>query len=219
MNILMKMAAGMATTALAGGLVYGGIYRTQMKNAQELQRELGGNGVRESLSVQQSLGGGGQGSAGSESEGGRGQNAGREDDRIQGSGLGQGADAAAAGAGRGSGSATGTAGQQLDQNQADVHPEEIVLIPTIVQSISSEIALFQTDDGGTIVLEGRALSFAIELGLSLTEGDQVLLEGFFESGDFEVSSLENLTTGQRIVLREPEGRPLWAGGSGRRGGL
>jgi len=222
MRILMKIAAGIATTALAGGLVYGGVYRTQMKNEQELQRELGGNGARESLSVQQSLGGGGQGRAGSRSEVGRNQNAGEADARIQGSGSGQSASGSSRGqenSGRGAGAAVGAEGQPLDQSQADVHPEDVVIIQAIVQSVGSEAALFQADDGDTIVFEGRALSFAMELGLYLTDGDQVLLEGFYENGDFEVSSVENLTTGQRIVLREPEGRPLWAGGAGRRGGL
>ena len=215
MSMLMKIATGIVTTALAGGLVYGGIYRTQMKNEQELQRNLGGNGVRESFSVQQSLGGGGQGSAGSGSEGGRGQNAGGSDARIQGSGSGQFAAGSARGqenSGRGAGTAEDAEGLQVDQSQADVHPEDVVIIPAIVQSVSSEAALFQTDDGDTVVVEGRALSFAMELGLSLTDGDQMLLEGFYENGDFEVSSVENLTTGQWIVLREPEGRPLWAGG-------
>jgi len=43
------------------------------------------------------------------------------------------------------------------------------------------------------------------------------LAGFFEGEEFEVGRIENLTAGQIVALRDPDGRPQWAE-RGRRGG-
>ncbi len=53
--------------------------------------------------------------------------------------------------------------------------------------------------------------FWSESGIALTPGDQIELEGF-ESTDathMEVNWLTNLTTGETIQLRTPEGLPVW----------
>ena len=90
----------------------------------------------------------------------------------------------------------------------------------------SQGAVFDVDEdaltvtllgGEQIVLEGRAWSFAQEQGFAPQVGDQVTLAGFFYGEELEVGRIENLTTGQIVTLREPEGRPQWAG-RGRRGG-
>ena len=68
-----------------------------------------------------------------------------------------------------------------------------------------------------LVVEGRAWSYAQEIGFVAEIGDEVVVSGFLEDGEFVAGALENLTTGQAVVLREESGRPLWAGGRGRRG--
>ena len=81
-----------------------------------------------------------------------------------------------------------------------------------------EDALMVTLLGGEqIVLEERAWSFAQEQGFAPQVGDQVTLAGFLHGVELEIGRIENLTTGQIVTLRDPEGRPAWAG-RGRRGG-
>ncbi|MCD4671223.1 MAG: hypothetical protein K8R77_01050 [Anaerolineaceae bacterium] len=75
----------------------------------------------------------------------------------------------------------------------------------------TEDVLIDTD-GGQIILEGRSLSFAVSQGFNAQMGDEVLLEGFYEGTDFEIVQITNLTSGLVTTLREPTGRPLWAGG-------
>jgi hypothetical protein len=82
----------------------------------------------------------------------------------------------------------------------------------IVIEVSEEIVTIETREGEWIVVEGRAWSYAQEQGYYMQQGDQVQFEGFYENGEFKVSKLENLTTGESIVIRDASGRPSWAGG-------
>jgi hypothetical protein len=42
-----------------------------------------------------------------------------------------------------------------------------------------------------------------------------MLVGFYEGDDFEVGQIDNATNGQTVLVRDENGRPLWAG-RGRR---
>jgi hypothetical protein len=83
-------------------------------------------------------------------------------------------------------------------------------------SVDSYALTVETTDGREITMLGRPWLFARESGAVLQVGDQVQLLGFDEAGEFEVGQIANLTTGQSVLIRDENGRPLWAGG-GRRG--
>jgi hypothetical protein len=85
-----------------------------------------------------------------------------------------------------------------------------------VEAVDEELLTIALADGETMVIEGRAWSFAQEQAFLVNSGDQLSLEGFWEDGDFVVGHIKNITTGHTVLLREETGRPLWAGG-GRRG--
>jgi mono/diheme cytochrome c family protein len=55
--------------------------------------------------------------------------------------------------------------------------------------------------------------FWSENGIPLAPGDQIEFEGFQSPDHMEVNWLTNLTTGQTIQLRTPEGMPVWGGGA------
>ena len=38
-----------------------------------------------------------------------------------------------------------------------------------------------------------------------------MLYGFYEGDDFEIGAIEDVTSGERVTLRDDTGRPLWAG--------
>jgi predicted N-acetyltransferase YhbS len=48
-------------------------------------------------------------------------------------------------------------------------------------------------------------------GFALKTGENVRVSGYWEDGEFKATELENQTTGQSIVLRALDGRPMWAG--------
>jgi hypothetical protein len=84
-----------------------------------------------------------------------------------------------------------------------------------IAAVDEEMATIMLTDGEEIIIEGRSWSFAQEQGFAVHSGDQLELVGFYENNTFEVGQIDNLTTGQRVALRDETGRPLWAG-RGRR---
>jgi len=46
----------------------------------------------------------------------------------------------------------------------------------------------------------------------LSVGDEIVVRGFHEDGEFKAGTVENVTTGETITLRDASGRPMWAGG-------
>ncbi|UCC65558.1 MAG: hypothetical protein JSV36_11145, partial [Anaerolineae bacterium] len=71
-------------------------------------------------------------------------------------------------------------------------------------------------------VENRAWWFAQEQGFWTQTGHQMTLVGFYEDDGpeqhFEVGRIDDNTSGQTVLVREENGRPLWAG-RGRRSGL
>lgn len=109
--------------------------------------------------------------------------------------------------------------QGLDRYpEADpIFTQEGVVLQGIVASVEKETLTVELLGGEEIVVKGRAWSFAQEQGFAPRVNDQVKLTGDIEGDEFEVRQMENLTTGQIIILRDGKGSPQWAG-RGRRGG-
>jgi hypothetical protein len=76
-----------------------------------------------------------------------------------------------------------------------------------VTAADNEIAI-QTAEGEVIVGLGQA---SYREGFALKVGDEVTIAGFYEDDEFKAGTIENLTTGQTITLRNETGRPMWAG--------
>jgi hypothetical protein len=81
----------------------------------------------------------------------------------------------------------------------------------VLTSVSSDALTMETTEGETILVDGRTWSFAQELGFTAEEGDEVRLEGFFEEGEFKVVSIQDLSSGDEVILRDASGQPGWAG--------
>lgn len=78
-----------------------------------------------------------------------------------------------------------------------------------VTAVDGEITV-QTDDGQVVVGLGQS-RFREEADFALEVGDEVSVTGFYEDGEFKAGTVENLTTGQTLALRDGAGRPIWAG--------
>jgi hypothetical protein len=93
----------------------------------------------------------------------------------------------------------------------DGEPTWTELSGTVVSLDGSELVL-QTEPGVQLVAGLGKPSYWENQGIPLQPGDEVELTGFWEDGEFEVSSVTLAGTGQTVVLRDEAGRPMWAGG-------
>ncbi len=106
---------------------------------------------------------------------------------------------------------------QYNPGVAQAGDLELFTVEGVVLSLDATALVISLDGQETFEIANRAWMFAQEQGYYPQPGDLLRLTGFFEAEDhFEVSRIENLTTGDTILLREDSGRPMWAGGS--RGG-
>jgi len=128
-------------------------------------------------------------------------------------GQGQGSDPQDTLSGRGQG--RGDA-DQLGAGQAQV-VEGLTLQGTVV-SVDNTTLLVQTSNGEQVTVENRPWQYALGANFSAQVGDQVTLTGYYQSGVFEVSQINNLTNGKSVALRDATGRPGWSGRGQRNGG-
>lgn len=97
------------------------------------------------------------------------------------------------------------------QGQAgNVNAATAVLYSGQVITVVDNLLTFETADG----MQRDAMLgppwFWSASGIALTPGDQIELEGFDSTDHMEVNWLTNLTTGETIQLRTPEGVPVWS---------
>jgi hypothetical protein len=109
---------------------------------------------------------------------------------------------------------TASAGDGTGTGQAEV--DAWLNLQGTVVSVDAD-ALVVESGGEQVLVENRPWWFAQDQGFTTQVGNQLTLTGFYEDGDFEVGRIDDATSGQTVLIRDENGRPLWAGG-GRRGG-
>jgi hypothetical protein len=189
-KMLKKVVLGTVFVIFIGALITGAVIRTMDKADQTTLAAGSGNGngrntASESVGVSEGQGNG-YGKKGSGTEG----------DEVGTSGRGRGGN--------------GGDGPELLAEESSDHIWDAH--SGIVTGVSEDALTIETDDGESIIVDGRAWSYAQEQGFSLQQGDLVQFEGFYEGGEFKVSRIDSLTTGESLVLRDASGRPSWAGG-------
>ena len=192
-GMLKKIVVGVIVTLLSGGLIYGAINRTQAKSDQVSSEKPS----RQYANRNERL-------ASSTAEGGE-----RSGQNIQ-RGFGQGAD--------GQGSQVEKIVQPGGNKQVGAaEVSEWVSVFGTVLEVSEEAILIQTDQGDELMIEGMTLRYTQEQGFYTSVGNRIRLTGFYENEAFELGEIVDLSSGLVVAVREESGRPLWAGGRGRRG--
>lgn len=133
---------------------------------------------------------------------GGGQGQGRGQGQGQGKGQGQGQGQSQQGQSHGQGQGNGT-------GQATEH-EWLTLTGTVV-SMDQQSMTVDTAEQGELTLELGKPGFADEQAVTFDTGDAVTITGFEENSMFQAGQITNETTGETLFLRDPNGRPLWAG--------
>jgi hypothetical protein len=155
----------------------------------------------------------GQGQAGAVGPGqgrgqGRGQGQGLSQGQGQGTAQGQG-QGPAQGQGRGQGR-----GQGQGQGNGTGVPQQhdwLTLQGTVI-SFDQQGLVVDTVEQGQLTLAVGPVWFNGQQEITFNPGDAVTIQGFVgEQGTFVAGQITNDTTGQTLLLRDPNGRPLWAG--------
>lgn len=126
----------------------------------------------------------------------------------------------------GNGNQNATGGQdgtRSGEPQAQV--DEWVTIEGFLIAHQGGNMTIQTADGEVISFQSGQPRFYEEQGVTIGVGDEVSVLGFWNGDQFIAGEITLLATGERVMLRDPNGRPLWAGsgnnsgsGSGNGGG-
>ncbi|MBK9050557.1 MAG: hypothetical protein IPL78_06445 [Chloroflexi bacterium] len=112
--------------------------------------------------------------------------------------------------GQGQGAAAGAAdGSHTPEPRVQVDAW-ITITGTIVayQGNSMTIA---SENGELITLQSGQPRFFAAQGITFQVGDEVIVVGFYQGDQFMAGDITQVSTGLRVLLRDPNGRPLWAG--------
>jgi hypothetical protein len=189
-KMLKKIVLGTVFVVFVGALVTGAVIRTMDKTEQTAQGVQSGRGNSRNAPLEND-----------EISEGQGNGYGRNVSEVNGN--------ESANSGRGRGGNGGGGAERLAKENSD-HVWDAT--SGVVTAVSEDAWMIETDDRESIVVEGRAWSYAQEQGFAIQQGDLVQFEGFYEDDEFKVSWIENLSTGESLALRDSSGRPSWAGG-------
>lgn len=142
---------------------------------------------------------------------GNGQGGGRQG-QGQGNGQGQGQE-------NGQGRGRGGNGQGQGQGTPVKHTW-ITLQGTVSSFDGQQTLTVETGERGQLDLWLGPAGYAEQQGVTFNPGDAVTILGFDSpNGTFQAGEVTNNTSGATLYLRDPNGRPLWAGqGSGQGNG-
>ena len=72
--------------------------------------------------------------------------------------------------------------------------------------------VIDTADGALTV--GTGPSYWLESSILLAVGDEIIITGYWEEGEFKASTLTRSSDNLTVVLRTESGQPLWSGSMG-----
>jgi hypothetical protein len=150
----------------------------------------------EAMASLQQASGQGRGYGAQGNQGGGGQGQGGQGQAGQGQG-GQGQ------AGQGQGGTANATGEP----QAELE-EWVTIEGTVLQTLELVV---ETEGGETVQVGLGPSHYRDAQGFVLNVDDRVRISGYWEDGEFKAGEVENVTSGDTIVLRDAYGRPLWSG--------
>ena len=100
--------------------------------------------------------------------------------------------------------------------EASVPADAWVTLEGTVTTFQGATLEMLTTGGKTLVLNLGQAGFVESQGISFATGDAIAVLGFWQNDLFRAGEITKLDTGERLMLLDPNGRPLW-GGPGRSG--
>jgi hypothetical protein len=100
--------------------------------------------------------------------------------------------------------------------QTQVAPEDWITLQATVMSQDVNGLTVQTQAGETLTFQLGQARFVSGQAVTFAAGDEIQIRGFWQDTTFRPGEIVKLATGERLMLLDPNGRPLW-GGPGRAG--
>ena len=105
-------------------------------------------------------------------------------------------------------------GEHTPEPQAQV--DEWITIEGKLESFQRGSMVMKKSDGTLVNFQTGQPRFFEEQNITFQPGDQIIVTGFYENEQVMAGDITQVATGLRVMLRDPNGRPLWAGpGSGQ----
>ena len=77
--------------------------------------------------------------------------------------------------------------------------------------VETDELVLETANGLTVQVGLGPSQYRASQGFVLNVNDAVRVTGYWEDDEFKATRVDNLENGTSIVLRDPSGRPMWAG--------
>ena len=100
--------------------------------------------------------------------------------------------------------------------EAGVPADAWITLQGTVTSFQGATLEMLTTAGETLALNLGQAGFVESQGITFADGDAIAVLGFWQGDVFRAGEITKLETGERLMLLDPNGRPLW-GGPGRGG--
>ena len=108
-------------------------------------------------------------------------------------------------------------GEHTPDPQAQV--DEWITLEGTLLAFQGGYMTMSTADGEIVNFQTGQPRFFSSQGITFSVGDEIIVVGFYENDQFMAGDITQVSTGLRVMLRDPNGRPLWAGpGSGNGNG-
>ncbi|MEN8098497.1 MAG: hypothetical protein ABFQ89_05435, partial [Chloroflexota bacterium] len=104
-------------------------------------------------------------------------------------------------------------GQAVDREQSKAMVEEWLTVNGVVLSVDDNALTVESANGDVLEVELGPTHYWSSQGVEIEPGDAVEIMGFYEDDTFVAGDITLTATGEHLMLREPDGRPLWAGSS------
>jgi hypothetical protein len=108
-------------------------------------------------------------------------------------------------------------GQNNGQSDGEHKPDPQAQVDEWV-TINGSLIAFQGGNMTVSTPEGELISFSTgqprffaDQGITLQVGEDLIVVGYEDNGQFVAGEITQVSTGSRVMLRDPNGRPLWAG--------
>ncbi|MEZ4667422.1 MAG: hypothetical protein R3E39_05825 [Anaerolineae bacterium] len=105
------------------------------------------------------------------------------------------------------------------QVEVQIPADQWVTVDGTVTALSNNGLIMQATDGQSLVISFGRADFWQTQDIMFAVNDQISILGFWQNDQFSAGQVTKIATGERILLRDPNGRPLWAGpGRTQKGG-
>ena len=110
-----------------------------------------------------------------------------------------------------SGGNNASAGANGGQGEVQIPADQWVTVDGTVTALTNNGLVVRTSDAETLTVSFGRADFWQSQAVTFAANDAISMLGFWQGDQFSVGQVTKTATDERILLRDPNGRPLWAG--------